>query len=451
MSLIDEHGQKQPLPKEVREQDPTKTSVYCQGELVYDGATGQGTHPGSVSAPGGSLNELLKWGIENSDPDELARRATVQAAPPSRIDREVLDMLLGQPIVAKMRECLGKVEEDALSAAGGIDGALGALEELEYYAEDLDHANDLAKIGGMAALQRCCVFGLGSSGTATVAADDLEAVGELREAACGVLAAMMQNNPKVVLAAVVAGIPAVLLALLAGGATAAAETRVGGLPVVQKALLALSALLRASPEAVATASADAAVASSSQRTLAAATAEAEVSTAQPATATAEEVLETLLETMRRALPTVTALSSHANLKLRRRSLFLLASLAHTSGASSAAIARAAAGDADAPSDAPLPPLLASALSGLAADDEDVRTQALRMLEAFANGASDVSAAGPDTASVPAAAAPIRARLAACGGVEALQAAVAKAAAAGQDAVPEEEGKMRRLLQWLQAA
>merc|ERR1719310_2469066 len=71
-----------------------------------------------------------------------------------------MDMILGQPIVAKMRECLGKLEVAALCVPGGLDDGAAALEELEYYAEDLDNALDLVKIGGLATLRRCCALGL---------------------------------------------------------------------------------------------------------------------------------------------------------------------------------------------------------------------------------------------------------------------------------------------------
>merc|ERR1719353_2622403 len=103
---------------------------------------------------------MLKWSIEHSDPDELRRRAAEGARAPTQIDKEIMDMLLGQPTVAKMRECLGKLEPSLLTADGGLDLGCAALEELEYYAEDLDNAVDLVKIGGLATLKQCCAFGL---------------------------------------------------------------------------------------------------------------------------------------------------------------------------------------------------------------------------------------------------------------------------------------------------
>ncbi len=139
------------LPTEVVEQPTSKTSVYRQGELIYDGATGravgsgvddpQVARGGSSATPGGSLNEMLKWSIENSDPEELQRRAVDGGAPPpSQFDKEVMDMLMGEPTVAKMRACMVLAEPEALRKLEGVDKAIGAMEELGYYAEDIDAA-----------------------------------------------------------------------------------------------------------------------------------------------------------------------------------------------------------------------------------------------------------------------------------------------------------------------
>lgn len=179
--------------------------------------------------PGGSLNEMLNWSIQNSDAGELERRATAGAPAPSRIDQEILDMILGQPTVAKMRECLGQLEPEKLQEPDALELAIGALEELEFHAEDLDAANDLAKIGGVQALLECC---------------SPSRVPELREAACGVLAAGLQNNPPFQEAAVALDVPQTLLRLLHG-------QQEEELPVRRKALYALSALLRGSREVAA--------------------------------------------------------------------------------------------------------------------------------------------------------------------------------------------------------
>ena len=83
------------LPQAVNEQPPHHTSVYSHGKLVYDGANlrdpelhaaavnaalAEPPTDGAIGAPAASqpfsgLNEMLKWGIENSDPTELPRRA----------------------------------------------------------------------------------------------------------------------------------------------------------------------------------------------------------------------------------------------------------------------------------------------------------------------------------------------------------------------------------------
>lgn len=222
-----------PLPEAVVEQPTTKTSIYNQGKLVYDGASGttpDGASSAAAGPSGNSLNELLNWGIANSDPEELKRRAAEGGAAPKPIDKEIMDMILGEPIVAKMRACMEKMGAPALAEVGGAEVALSAFEELEYYVEDLDNANDFAKIGGLQVMVDCC-------------SEEHSRAAELREAACGVLAACMQNNPKLQEAAVTLGIPDMLIGLL----------REGGPPAVRrKALTALSALLRAAPATAST-------------------------------------------------------------------------------------------------------------------------------------------------------------------------------------------------------
>ena len=80
------------LPEKVIEQPTSKTSIYKQGELIYDGATGltvggAASADGSAAPLGQGMNQLLSWGIQNSDPEELKRRAeageTRTLTPPS--------------------------------------------------------------------------------------------------------------------------------------------------------------------------------------------------------------------------------------------------------------------------------------------------------------------------------------------------------------------------------
>ena len=329
---IEHDGETVPLPKEVIEQPTSKTSVYRAGELVHDGATGA-PPPGVAGAagPGGSLNELLQWGIAHSDPAELQRRAAAgEVSAPGQIDREIMDMILGQPIVASMRSCLAKLEAAALAADGGHDAALGALEELEYYAEDLDNANDLAKIGGVQALLGCL--------------NAAPPQPRLQEGACAVLAAGLQNNPKFQEAALALGVPAALLAPLRPDAADGVDAAVR-----QKALYALSALARSSA------------------------------------ASAAAVL---------ALPgaagcVVAQCADAADAKLRRRACFLLMSLLHDHAHGSppgGGLAPAAL----AAEPAAAPALLAAATS----DDVDARESALQALVAAAPAlAEQLRAAG----------------------------------------------------------
>lgn len=424
--ITTESGEKHTLPTEVREHATTKTSVYKAGTLVYDGATGEGVGRSNLEGPGQSLNEMLKWSIEQSDPSELARRAAEGAAPPSQIDREIMDMLLGQPTVAKMRECLGKLEAEALVVEGGLDAGAAALEELEYYAEDLDNAHDLVKIGGLAAMRRCCAIGLlapdDPAAGATAAAEAAAVAGApeeaaaLREAACGVLAAMVQNNPKVAHAARNVGIPQLLLALLSGGGAGAEAERVGGIAVVRKALLALSALLRtAQPTAEEAAG---------ERTLAAAAATA---TEGGGGAAGGEGGAADLFLLAMALPALCALVPHADLKVRRRTLFLLASLAEERELATGTIA-AAVDDG----------MIRTLLSELSSEDEDVRTPTGRLLVA-------ISGEGVAAADGVEACAALARRAASVGGEAVCEAALARVAAADAESVdPEEAGRLRLL-------
>jgi len=412
-----------PLPTEVREQATTKTSVYRQGELIYDGATGKVVGDGAGSSsdgPGNSLNGMLKWGIQNSDPEELARRAKDGTTyEPKQIDKEIMDMLLGQPIVAKMRECLGKLEPAALRGLEGLDSGAAALEELEYYAEDIDNARDLVKIAGLQTLQRCSTYGLPSaiSGAAAddedataamaAAADDPEGCAALRESACGVLAAMLQNNPPVQAAARATGVPTVLLGLLGGSGPGGSgetrgdgwEARVGGLPVVRKALLALSAFLRGDGGG----------------------------------ATGEDGAAMITLTM----PTLSALAAHADAKLRRRTLFLLASLA----AEAEADARDALFLHACATGNELPVALTAALT---ADDEDTRTQAGRLMGTAANHLAAGASCAPSAKA-------LAGLVVAEGGVAAARKAIASAEAAGAEGDPEEVARLRKLLTWMEGA
>jgi hypothetical protein len=455
------------LPTEIKEQATAKTSVYRQGHLVYDGATGEyvGDEHGEAGkrhgiGPGTSLNEMLKWSIENSDPAELARRAgDREVKPPSQVDREILDMLLGEPIVAKMRECLGKLDGAQLRSLDGLDAACAALEELEYYAEDLDHAMDLAKIGGLQVLKRCCAFGLlegadlsdEAAAEAKLAAEHADDAAALREAACGVMAAALQNNPKVERAASAAGVQTLLLAMLSGGGVGASAERVGGVAVVRKALLALSALLRTcvdDPGEDAEAPKERKIDLTDPDAVASAAAEA---AAEAAEASSTRVAAKLAA-VEAALPTLSLLSAHPDLKVRRRAIFLLACLATAMPAAGTAIAAVAAarvasaadGDGASAGQSSAPPLLRGLLGSLVDEDEDLRTQSQRLLLAV-RGLQQTD--GGEVAAL------LATRLGECDGVRVLRTALQKAgeAAAGGESDPEESSRLRQLLEWAEKA
>lgn len=404
--ITTEGGQQQELPSEVREQPTSKTSIYHQGELVYDGATGQHVGSASTAPPEPTLNGMLKWGIENSSPEELARLKAEGRAPPSELDKQIMDHILGQPTVAKMRECLGKLTPEALGAADGLEAGEAALEELEFYAEGIDDALDLCKINGLPVLKACCTYGLPAStpssdgaseatdaAAATAAVEDPDGCSALRVAACGVLAAMMQNNPKVQQAARASEVAEVLLRLLGGSdAVDGWEERVGGLAVVRKANYALSAMVRANV---------------SDSTEADVRAEAEA-------------------TLRLALPRLSALAGHSDAKVRQRTLFALAALTD-SPISAAVIWDYASADGS-----PLAPALATALRS---ESEDTRVPCERLL------------LNARAASV----APLRAALQAAGGAAAANAAVAVVAAAGADGNADEAPRLQQILAWLATA
>jgi len=264
------NDQSVPIPKDVREQPTAFTSVYSAGELVYDGAAAAAAGSSTAEqdaarhaaadrgAPQSSLNEFLKWGIQNSDPERLAQAKARGAAPPSKVDREIMDVLLGEPIVAKMRACLTVVEQ-ALDAKTDLPAAIHKLEELEYYVEDIDNALDMAKIGGLQTLLRCLPRPASSPSSAhdqviEQATSDTESTQmvELQRGTCSVLAASLQNHPKVQSAAIALNFPAALLHLLGSHNHArpdqASEQYTAQLEARQKALLALSALARSSDE-----------------------------------------------------------------------------------------------------------------------------------------------------------------------------------------------------------
>ena len=198
-SSVAQHGEEARL----RDALPTGRAALRRRDRPADGGRGRssGRRRRSRGKQRGRMNELLDWGITNSDPEELRRRAEAgEQRKLTPLDKEMLEVLLGQPTAAAMRSCLVKLEPEARKAAGGDEAALLALEELEFHCEDLDNANDLAKMGGVRALL--------DVGADAVAGD------EVREMALGVVAAGLQNNPPFQKACVSLGVPEAMLRLL---------------------------------------------------------------------------------------------------------------------------------------------------------------------------------------------------------------------------------------------
>ena len=160
-----------------------------------------------------------------------------------------------------------------------------------------------------------------------------------------------------------------------------------------------------------------------ERTLAAAAAETDA-------AAAEENTDSVA-TLTMALPSICALASHADLKVKRRAVFLLASLAAEKPTAMPAIA-SAAGE----------PLIAALLSNLCEDDEDIRNPSGRLLTTLAEG---LEVSQPGRLNGITERAGFVGRLKEAGGVDACAAALARQAAAEAGSVdPEETGRIKRL-------
>ena len=184
--------------KEVREMDPSKTSIYVQGVLVRDGMAPAADAGGAAPIDGNGLNDLLKWSIANSSGADLTalRERVARGEYDPFAYREHLDAMLGEPDLARMRTQLKIIVDDASEP----DARARALEEIEFLAESIDNANDLLKIGGLKTVIDC----LGQR-DAVVA-----------KAAAAVLATCTQNNPTCQTAALAANLVHTLLAAMLG-------------------------------------------------------------------------------------------------------------------------------------------------------------------------------------------------------------------------------------------
>jgi len=176
---------------------------------------------------GGIDFALLRFCLEHNDSPNLQDRPLVQRDPKDyEWLRKVMESI---PTPAKqMQKCLEVLRDEE-----ELDCKLAALEELQDLVEDIDNANDLAKMG-LGEVAQAAVFKFGS-----------ENLGELdhkiREEACFVLSTLAQNNPFCQKQLKEQGILPIILQLLKN------ETDFG---VVNKALGVVSAMARDFPEGV---------------------------------------------------------------------------------------------------------------------------------------------------------------------------------------------------------
>jgi len=114
----------------------------------------------------GSMNSILNWAIEHSDPSVIAEQADAaeklsveerKAAFEAKFDKETLAKIFGKSESVKgMSEPIKIIAAATNSSAEEIDTDLliAALTELQVHAEDIDKANDLHKLGGMEPLYK---------------------------------------------------------------------------------------------------------------------------------------------------------------------------------------------------------------------------------------------------------------------------------------------------------
>lgn len=125
-------------------------------------------------------NAVLQWSLRLQDTEQDSR----QLEPMDQERREFLtaaleeaSALIDDP-VKNMRGHLATIK----NKESGREECVAALEEMSFYAEDLDQANDLYLLGG---LQVCCAYLKHSDP-------------ELRSLACEVIGNAVQNNEKIV-------------------------------------------------------------------------------------------------------------------------------------------------------------------------------------------------------------------------------------------------------------
>ncbi|KAJ3023911.1 UNVERIFIED_CONTAM: hsp70 nucleotide exchange factor fes1 [Siphonaria sp. JEL0065] len=169
-----------------------------------------------------TASDLLAWAVVNKATEkEDAPERDEPMAPREPIDPKWIDVILGKPDSARMKECVDIIQDESKS----LDERLTAFDELEMLVESLDNANDLRHLG----LWKPII---------NILKNESEA--ELRAFAAWVMGTSVQNNPnsqKDFLA--VDGLPVLLHAL----------SNDSDPEVRAKCMTCLSGLVRHNPEA----------------------------------------------------------------------------------------------------------------------------------------------------------------------------------------------------------
>lgn len=207
-----------------------------------------------LAAPAGSEQDLLKWALAHSDPDELRQAAKAARHGAATGDPEFLERQAGvQALLQRMKEEPTEAElmreaVSILSNSSATQAQLqGALQALRYLVEPIDAANDLQGMGGLPPL----VALLAAGRPAALQAAAAHALGTAAQNNRQFQAQLLGDHPEVLqlLLALVAraGEPAGAAGAAEDGPTAAAagQPEAGtGAEVGLKALYALAALLR---------------------------------------------------------------------------------------------------------------------------------------------------------------------------------------------------------------
>lgn len=165
------------------------------------------------------LNELLRWGIQNSDEGALAEAAQSGAQQQSNLTPEVLEALMGGPSEADLMkasmEIITSPDEEV-----SLENKLIAFDNFEQLIESLDNANNMANLNLWTPLLEQL--------------SNKEA--EIRKMAAWCIGTAVQNNEKTQERLLAAGGIAPLVSL----AVSEAEPE----PVRRKAIYALSSAIR---------------------------------------------------------------------------------------------------------------------------------------------------------------------------------------------------------------